>query len=494
MTIQRFSLPKAIGAANVQVFSPRGAPLMEQRLATPGDVLEFEAQVDGLFQIRIDPVGEPAFLTPVEVDASRSVDLSEALTRSEGRFSPTRLRKIDLTPVRREPVRREPAARDAGPLEFSNALKSVSRALATVDPDYVPVSDSVAFGRPNQLGFPRYRPALALDVISPSLEPIRSIAVGVSLDEQPLKDGGWRPFDGPWEIFDADEDGRWTVDIIRDLHHPPLSARNARVRVHVAVERTRIMRLLVPLFVGGVRLTLNAQDGDVGVVVRPIDPTLHTLMQALGAGSEADPMTLLDYVATNSSPETLEDPWAAAAFGLLALRKHPGAFTVRDAMRLADWCPWFSDASIIAANLILAQDEPDVPQALRRLSHARKVGAPYFTVANEMMGDLLVILAADAKSASDRATAQRELRLWRKRVPFQSAAGSYFAWITQSGARNRGNIDTRYARILFRGSVVRFPDRNIVIVPQLDWDSQMLLDAAPPLPAPRLAIADDSDD
>lgn len=492
MTVQRFSLPKAIGAANVQVFSPEGAPLMEQRLATPGDVLEFEAQVDGLFQIRIDPVGEPAFLTAVEVDASRSNDLSETLTRSEGRLSPTRRRKVDLTPVLRKPVRREPVARDAGPVDFSIATKSASRALVTADSEYRPISDLVAFGRPNQLGFPTYRPAL--DIISPSLAPIRSIAVGVSLDERPLRDGGWRPFDGPWEIFDADEDGRWTVDIVRDQHHPPLSARNARVRVHVAVERTRILRLLVPLFVGGVRLTLSAQDGDVGVVVRPIDPTLHTLMQALGAGSEADPMKLLDYVATTSSPEALEDPWATAAFGLLALRKHPGTFTVGDAMRLADGCPWFSDASIIAANLILAQNEPDVPQALHRLSHARKVGAPYFTVANEMMGDLLVILAADAKAASDRTTAQRELRLWRKRVPFQSAAGSYFAWITQSGARNRGNIDSRYARILFRGSVVRLPERNTVIIPQLDWDDQMLLDASSPLPAVQLAIADDSDD
>lgn len=477
MTAQRFSLPNSIGAANVQVFSPDGSPLMKQWLATPGDVLQFDARVDGVFQIRIAPVGEPAFLTPVEVDSSRSEDLSNALNRRQDRRSPARLRRVDLTTSRHS----QKATEEPPTVRPDSPRKSASRDLASVDRSelayFVPMEDNrVAYSRAYRLAVPEATPAFDLDIRSPSLKPIRRVAVGVSLDEQPFRDGGWRPFDGPWEIFEGDQDSRWTFDIVRDLNDPPLTARNARCRVHLAVEQTRVLRLLLPLFVGGVRLTIDAQNGDVGIWVRPIDPTLHILMQALDTGSEADPLVLFDHVATTSSPGLLDDPWAAAVFGLLAHRIHPDAFTVQDAIKLADQCPWLADASIIAASLILAGEDPDVALALRHLSHARKVGAPYFTVSNEMLGDLLVILAADAKDVDDRATAQRELRLWRKRLPFQSAAGPYFAWVTRGGARNRGHIDARYVRTLYQGLVVRGSSGELELKPELEWDGEPLLD------------------
>lgn len=489
MTTQHFTLPDAVGAANVQVFSPDGAPLMEQRLATPGDRLEFDARETGVFQIRIDPVGEPAWLTPVEVDATRSGDLSEALVRASTPISSQRLHRVPLAP----PRQLDPTANLPTVVRVERGRKSTSRDLVTVGrvSRYLTDAFEPAFGRPNRFDLsvsaPAVRPAI------PSPPPIRRITVGVSIDAHPLRDGGWRPYEGPWDLAEGDDNARWTLDILRRPDDPPLSAKNARVRVHIAVEKTRVLRLLAPVFLGGVRITLEAREGDVVASVRPIDPTLHVLMQALGAGGEADPLQLLDHVATASGPAMLEDPWAVAAFGLVAQRKHVDAFTVQDAVKLADDCPWFVDASIIAANLLMAGEDPDIPQALRRLSHARKVGAPYFTVSSAILGDLLVILAADAEDAEIRAKARRELRLWRKRLPFQSAIGAYFAWVTKGGARNGGHVDARYVRPLYQGLLAPGFGGDLDLVPEIGWEEDYLLDFASEL-VPRLVILDDGED
>lgn len=492
MTAQHFILPATIGAANVQVFSPDGAPLMEQRLATPGDRLEFDARESGVFQVRIDPVGEPAWLTPVEVDANRSEDLSQALVRATAPTSTPRLHRVPLTSRRQvDPTVNLPTAVPAerGRKSASRDLVSVGRASR-----YLTFPFEAGFGRPNRFDLSVGARLLAVESPIPPPPPIRRLTVGVSIDVRPFRDGGWRPYEGPWDIAEGDQDARWTFDILRRPDDPPLSAKNARVRVHIALERTRILRLLAPLFQGGVRVTMEAREGDVVASVRPVDPTLHVLMQALGAGAEADPLRLLDHVAQASSPAMLEDPWAAVAFGLIAHRKHADAFTVRDALKLADECPWFVDASVIAASLLLADERPNVPEALRRLSHARKVGAPYFTVSSAMLGDLLVILAADAEEADVRATARRELRLWRKRLPFQSATGAYFAWVTQGGARNGGHVDARYVRPVFQGLVAPGVSGSLDLVPEIGWEEGYLLDLPSVLAPPRLAILDESDD
>ena len=493
MTAQHFTLPDAVGAANVQVFSPDGAPLMEHRLATPGDRLEFDARVNGVFHIRIDPVGEPPFLTPVEVDASRSEDLSEALVRAAPATPVSRMRRLQLptsggpdTPLQLATAERVERSRKRTAQGLVPGATSGSR--------YSYYTQGSVFGRANWLGpsaslVPK-RPA------PPSLRPapIRRLAVGISIDQRPFRDGGWRPFEGPWDIRESDQSARWSFDILRRPEDPPLNARTARVRVHVAVEHMRVLRLLVPLFLGGVRVTLEARERDVVTSIRPIDPTLHVLMQALGADGEADPLQLLDHVARASGPAMLEDPWAAAVFGLIAHRKHADAFTADAAIKLADQCPWFVDASIIAANRILASDDPDIPQALRRLSHARKVGAPYFKVSSAMLGDLLVILAADALDPDDRVTARRELRLWRKRLPFQSSTGAYFAWVTQGGARNSGRVDARYVRPLFQGWVAPGVTDSLDLVPEIGWEEAYHLDLPSALAPPRLVILDEPDD
>lgn len=491
MTAQHFTLPDAFGAANVQVFSPDGAPLMEQRLATPGDRLEFDARETGVFQIRIDPVGEPAWLTPVEVDASRSEDLSVALLLASRPISSPRLHRVPLT--RPRPI--DPTVNLPTVGRVERGRKSTSRDLVTMGraSRYLTDAFDVGFGRPNRFDLSVSASPSAVRPAIPSPPAIRRITVGVSIDAHPLRAGGWRPYEGPWDLAQGDDNARWTIDILRRPDDPPLSAKNARVRVHIAVEKTRVLRLLVPVFLGGVRITLEPREGDVVATVRPIDPSLHVLMQALGAGGEADPLQLLDHVATTSGPTILEDPWAVAAFGLVAHRKHIDAFTVREAVKLADDCPWFVDASIIAANLLMAEDDPDIPQALRRLSHARKVGAPYFTVSSAMLGDLLVILAADAENAEIRAGARRELRLWRKRLPFQSATGAYFAWVTKGGARNGGRVDDRYVRPLFQGLLAPGVGGGLDLVPEIGWEEDYLLDFASEF-APRLVALDDGDD
>ncbi|MDM8353998.1 hypothetical protein [Brevundimonas diminuta] len=426
MTQQSFVLPASVGAADVQVFTPAGETAAEWRLATPGKRLVFDAAASGLFHIRVAPLGETPWLAAAMIDVERSSDLSPVLRRKEA-LAP----ESPILPY-------EFAATDdllpSGLFTFNTPLKRTHlqqerglRSLSATELVLMQWPYSRQSSRP------------------------RHIAVGLGLDSRPLRTGGWEPFYGPWELTESATAESWTFEIYRGPASAPLAAHNARVRVHFAIEQSRVLRLLVPLFQGGVRVTVGSLNGDVSVTVRPADPNLHMLMQAIGSGSAIESLALLDYVAMGATEEVDQDPWGQAAFGLLALRKHPDAFPSKDAAALADRCPWFADASIIAANLLLADDDPDIAQALRRLSHARKVGAPYFSVSNAMLGDLLVILAADAEAAEHRAFAAQELRLWRKRLPFQAATGPYFAWIAPGGSRNRGRIDARYNRTIFQG-------------------------------------------
>src|SRR5690606_1062425 len=124
----------------------------------------------------------------------RSKDLSYALNTREDQSLPTRRRRVELTPSRRvqKAAEKPPAVRP------NNPWKKASRDLVSVDgfePAYiVPIENTVVFGRANRLRTPSVRPVLDVDILSPGLEPMRRIAVGISIDEQPLREGGWRPF------------------------------------------------------------------------------------------------------------------------------------------------------------------------------------------------------------------------------------------------------------------------------------------------------------
>lgn len=436
MSRKQWKLPSNLGAANVQVFAPDGAPVTDRVLKAGGEVVTFDARTLGVFQIRIDPVGDRPTLVPIEV-----VDLQPGSVQA----------RMPATRYGRRLVRE-----DAPPIVFKSMLGLPKR--ATISPDLPVRSGTRALvvhqEAPVDIGRRKY---LAKDWTPPPpppplpLVPDPRVTVGLSVDRFPLAAGGWEPFDSPWPLETRQEEDGWSFEIRRGATDSSLTAENARVRVHVAVERRRTLRLLVPVFMGGVRVTIRPAGDDVGLSVSPLDNNLHVLLQAFHAGSEADPMALLDWVAQTRSHLLDEDPWAQLVFAVLASRKHPDALTLDEASAFADQFPWLADASIITANLHLAQPDPEVGKALSRLVHARRIGAPYFASINALMGTLLVSLAADAREEAHRRAAARELRSWRRRLTFQVAAGPYFAWLMRGGARTRGGVDERYHHILFQG-------------------------------------------
>lgn len=428
MSTKSFRPPRAFGAANVQIFGPDGAPLTGQELTDVNSPIRFEARDTGRFFARINPIGEESRLVSFEA----------------GPEGPEEVSLAEPSPV---PTARAASLAGAAiaPPAISTALSTFSTGfttgLVTALPDFTLSAEEEEDQDEAPLG-------AGQSLVSP-IE--RRLAVGLSYDSAPMRFGGWRPFDGPWPLSQSRDAESWTLEVRRDANSPDLRPTNARLRLHIALEGQKILRLLLPIFEGGTAVTLRVADSDVGVSIRPLDETLHVLMQAFAAGSDADPMILLDKVARTGAGSLDEDPWALVVFGLLAQRKHPDAFTVQDALAAAGRFPWMSDASIVAANLILAQPQPDVGQALSHLVHARRIGAPYFVATNALLGDLLVTLSADAPQVADRRRAGQELAIWRRRIPFQASAGPYFAWLTRGGWRNRGFIDRRYQTVVFDG-------------------------------------------
>lgn len=429
MSVKIFRLPADVGAANVQVFGPDGEPVSIPVLATAGDAIPFDVRQPGVFHVRVDPIGEDTRLLSFEIDDLSPEELSDGLALRSVGTGPA-LGSLEVLPEvpQRLPSFSGKAARalhDRDAVASTDEILTVSRRLRTIS---------------------------TVEIKPLIFSPVdRHVTVGLSYDAAPLAPGGWKPFHGPWDASVVPDGPDTALEIRRDPGSHRLTEENARLRVHVAVEKQKAMRLLVPMFMGGVRVTVRVTDADVGVVVRPLDPTLHVLMQAFDAGSEADPLVLLDRVARTGSDALDSDPWAETVFGVLARRKHPDAYPVEHAVDAAKRFPWMADVSILAGNLLLTRARPDIDLALRHLSHARRIGAPYFKVTNALLGDLLVTLAADAPDAFQRRRAATELALWRRRIPFQFAAGPYFAWLMRGGARSGRSLDARYHRTMFRG-------------------------------------------
>lgn len=307
----------------------------------------------------------------------------------------------------------------------------------------------------------------------------RRFSLGLSADTKPMRYGGWRPYDGPWATqvdWSVDEGGRRGLELtlargggplVRTRKGAPGLEDGARVRLSVAVEGRRVQRAVIPLFVGGVRVTLRALSDDVQVDIQPVDPVKRALLRALSDGIGGEGLTIWSDFAMSESVESYvvgdlhEDPWIATVAALLAIRfesiddKDVG----RWAAILSERFPWIADCRVLRASATLREagdDEAEqwnaAREALRELKAARRVGAPYFSFANTSLGDMLDALADSAVDERQRAEAATEVGRWRRHLPHRRDAGACFSWVTTGGARNFGSFDERYTRLIARGA------------------------------------------
>lgn len=304
----------------------------------------------------------------------------------------------------------------------------------------------------------------------------RTLSIGLSQDENLHDIGSWTPYvDGEPTV--ELEDGALNVLIAASAD---ALKRHPRLRLSAALEGVRIERMMVPVFQGGTRVAFGASPlvrADFTIQVTPLDPERRALLRALQAGVEEEASAVYDDVLRGGSiarfvdgPE--EDAWAAMCATLLTIR-FPEVFGPKPpewGPWLADRYPWASDTHVILArhhltNAFARRDrESAAHAALEAMRNAKKLGAPYFTATNQLMGEMLGGLAG-LKGFNKKLTrrAQEQLNDWRIDVPLQRSAGAIFSWLRAdnnlraerqlASSRGSGSLDDHDARILFRGRV-----------------------------------------
>jgi hypothetical protein len=444
--------PKDAGAARISVFAPDGRMLAAPRLVLPPNgTFEFDAPKPGTYTASLESLGAGHALWSFPVEGS------EVLT-------------VQAPPLGLARAGRPGAADASIGLGESDPVGPGEIATVDIGADYEREASPDGF-RTHTFGLGIQRDVLSAMVtasptsLSLSPAPGPAYSLGLSYDSRPLSHGGWRPFMADKMVRMRHTDlGDVEVNFDRgDELLPPNSG--ARLRLSFAIEATRVQRILVPLFAGGVTARLRTATtpylSNDKLSIVPSRPETHALLQALTSNSTEVATGIWKeiglgpaHLARYASADVNDDPWVSVAVGLLMLRL--GRLRDNDYWidGLAQRHPWVADASILAAHQRLAQTPPDVDGALKYLQQARRVGAVYFFEANRQQGDLLVALAADAPQNAHRQLAAAELRRWRTNLANQVQVGAFFSWLMTHGARTRGGLDQRYSAIVDSGRLM----------------------------------------
>jgi hypothetical protein len=314
----------------------------------------------------------------------------------------------------------------------------------------------------------------------------KCLSIGLSTDARPMRYGGWRPFAGTWPISiqpltrssEAPTSGDWqegvAVDIVRGSQPlsrtggAPRGKDEARLRFTIAIEATRVQRLLVPLYWGGTRIRMiHIDPDDVALEVVPLESDRLSLIQALVSGFDGEALAIWkDFQKSHPihayiSADLPEDPWIVVVAGLLTLRFDSLSYDCPGWVdELTHRYPWIPDVHVLKARYtLLSAGEPGqslveaADVALDSLYRARSLGAPFFTSANDLLGESLLALADGAPEDRQRIRAADEIVRWRKHLPHQRTAGASFSWVMTNGHRSGGWLDSRYFAILGAGAV-----------------------------------------
>ena len=288
----------------------------------------------------------------------------------------------------------------------------------------------------------------------------------------------WRPFQGPTSVELASNS--LTV-LVQDRERLANEAR-PRVRLSLAVERVRVERLLLPMYLGGTYVALSPSPlstSDVELEVTPVDPERRALFRALAAGTPDEAVAVREGVLDGSRAWRFlqgaeADPWAAILASLLTLR-FPDVFGRIDQNwvgALLGQAPWAYDAHVVHARSLLTSAGPDAEArrtaaacAVAALAKAQALGSPYFSYSNQLMGEMLVALGS-LRQVEEKLVQRSRLLLarWQRDLPLQRESRATFKWrrrdpkkLAKGGLapdRNTSGVLSRqHGAIVFRGMI-----------------------------------------
>lgn len=269
----------------------------------------------------------------------------------------------------------------------------------------------------------------------------------LSEDVAPGSIGGWR---APVELsVTTNRDGE--TGALRIEMEDRAQVRRSRLRLTVGIEGRPAIRVPLPLFLGGLAVTITptrtVRGPDVQVEVAARDVRTQGLLVALGdldpeeaasvvtwaSGTQADAVAVL--------ADKSRDLWAAAAAALVLTR-------IGRLEEVADWshnlarlAPHIADAGVVAAwaTLGFGNGPNDVVEdhAMDLLRRSARTGAPTFTAGNSLLLEVLGGLRASAIQKRVARQADAEYRRATRRSRSRVFRSPLMIW-EQSGERLQG--------------------------------------------------------
>lgn len=327
----------------------------------------------------------------------------------------------------------------------------------------------------------------------------RRLSVGLSIEGEE-KSQPFTPFAGG-ALLDL-ADGRLQLTVGAGLVEP---TEPRRVRLSVAIERNRTQFLYLPIYRGGVVVTLKPSPLsplDVDVEVTPRNPSKRALVRILLGGTAEDAAAVCSVPTHLPAIETamVQDPFEALLLALLSAR-FPGTLpppSERLAKRLTEAAPWSQDAYILAARQKLYGADPGADraaaaiEALDLLRRARRLRRPYFAYANRIFAELMEALVGyfdDHGPSHTRRAASKLHRQWRREQTLHANAGTSFSWLKrdaealQAGflAPDRtvsGRLASRFNNVIFSGRLTAGRVQMERLAPGLPSDASETSDGA----------------
>jgi hypothetical protein len=307
------------------------------------------------------------------------------------------------------------------------------------------------------------------DVVKPALNAIlqasQPIALGLSscVDFERLN---MRPFGPPPEITLSEG----AVEMVLNRPENDLSADSFNLLLTCAVGGARNLFGRVPLFKGGVRISLSASPlatTDLNCRFSPVDRTRRAITQALFAGSSSEAAPVFETMPGGSGEligreDWRKDPWTAVAACLLCFRfpdLAPEGLPI-DLGELASFHPALPDAHVLLAHERLrkaakgARTGDDrlaaLNEALMHLQRACDAGPPYFAYASQLADEMLAALASEAGLGPKVAAQSARLHRYAK-APRD--AGASYVWLSADIPARAGMLESQLTNVVFSGWV-----------------------------------------
>ncbi|MBU1307187.1 MAG: hypothetical protein KKF33_16920 [Alphaproteobacteria bacterium] len=195
--------------------------------------------------------------------------------------------------------------------------------------------------------------------------------------------------------------------------------------------------IYVPMFSGGTRIQCSPR----GIVeILPFEQTSAAVVGSLSHSLRSEVAQVIQWASGTSTDDAVksltqsrDDPWLAAAAGLLLVNSGKSKTSIAWAARLATRHTWMADLGIVGAWWSAIDQPKDETGCLNFIAQARTLGTVYFWDTFAVVDKLLAALVSSKGVPSLRTSAGMELGRWKSLRDNAYQVGASVAWTKKRG-------------------------------------------------------------